>query len=95
MYAIRSYYEYEAYNMDYSVLLKNREIAQNYKLIYADPPYSSVHYSRFYHAIESLVKYDYDIPTFKGRYRSDRHQSPFCQKQNVKGAFELLFRLAT
>lgn len=86
--------KYESYNLDYSILLKNKEISHNYKLIYADPPYSSVHYSRFYHAIESLVKYDYDIPTFKGRYRSDRHQSPFCQKQNVKGAFELLYRIS-
>ena len=28
-------------------------------LVYADPPYSFVHYSRFYHALETLVRYDY------------------------------------
>jgi adenine-specific DNA-methyltransferase len=84
---------YTAYSMDYEDLLNNK-CMKDVDLIYADPPYSFVHYSRFYHAVESLVKYDYDTPTFKGRYRSDRHQSPFCQKTNVKQAFDLLFKKA-
>lgn len=62
--------------------------------VYADPPYCFVHYSRFYHALETFVLYDY--PTLqiqkekvvKGRYRVNRHQSPFCIKTKVKGAFE-------
>jgi adenine-specific DNA-methyltransferase len=66
--------------------------------IYADPPYCFVHYSRFYHALETLVKYDY--PTLqmqndevvKGRYREDRHQSPFCIKSKVYQAFYDLFK---
>ncbi|WBS04215.1 DNA adenine methylase [Pseudoduganella sp. SL102] len=66
-------------------------------VIYADPPYAFVHYSRFYHAIETLVKYDY--PTLqvksgeivKGRYRVDRHQSPFCIRTQVREAFADLF----
>lgn len=65
--------------------------------VYADPPYCFVHYSRFYHAIETLVLYDY--PTIqskggkvvKGRYRDERHQSPFCIKTQVKQAFADLF----
>jgi adenine-specific DNA-methyltransferase len=48
--------------------------------VYADPPYAPVHYSRFYHALETLVKYDYPAIEHKGRYRIDRHQSPFSQK---------------
>lgn len=65
--------------------------------IYADPPYCFVHYSRFYHAIETLVRYDYPElqvkggKVVKGRYRDDRHQSPFCIKTQVKGAFRDLF----
>lgn len=66
--------------------------------VYADPPYCFVHYSRFYHALETLVLYDF--PTLqvqngsivKGRYREGRHQSPFCIKSQVSGAFEDLFR---
>ncbi len=66
--------------------------------IYADPPYCFVHYSRFYHAIETLVLYDYpDLQIkggklVKGRYREDRHQSPFCIKTQVRGAFQDLFK---
>jgi len=85
--------KHKIYSNDFSNLLNSDKI-KNVDLIYADPPYSSVHYSRFYHAIESLVKYDYDMPAFKGRYRSDRHQSPFCQKTNVYNAFKMLFRCA-
>ena len=65
--------------------------------VYADPPYAFVHYSRFYHAMETLCLYDYpDIQVkagsmVKGRYREDRHQSPFCIKTQVEGAFEELF----
>ncbi|WP_257128904.1 DNA adenine methylase [Priestia megaterium] len=64
----------------------------NNSTVYADPPYCFVHYSRFYHAIETLVRYDYPEVKFKGRYRTDRHQSPFCIRTKVKGAFEDMFR---
>ncbi|MAE84398.1 MAG: hypothetical protein CMB80_16775 [Flammeovirgaceae bacterium] len=67
-----------------------RVIEEN-SIVYADPPYQSVHYSRFYHALETLVRYDYPKVDFKGRYRQDRHQSPFCKKTTVNSAFELLF----
>lgn len=66
-------------------------------LIYADPPYAFVHYSRFYHAIETLVLYDYPVlqtkggEVVKGRYRSERHQSPFCISTQVQSAFGGLF----
>lgn len=61
-------------------------------IVYADPPYSSVHYSRFYHAIETLIRYDYPNVKYKGRYREDRHQSPFGKKTEVKDAFGKLFK---
>lgn len=60
-------------------------------LVYADPPYAFVHYSRFYHTLETLVKYDYPTVDFKGRYRIDRHQSPFCKKTEVYTAFATMF----
>lgn len=74
--------------LDYSECLD--QIDQN-SLVYADPPYAFVHYSRFYHALETLVKYDYPNVVYKGRYRTDRHQSPFCKRRSVKLAFDLLF----
>jgi len=59
--------------------------------VYCDPPYASVHYSRFYHVLETLVKYDYPEIDFKGRYRDDRHQSPFSQKSKALEAFATMF----
>ncbi len=69
----------------------------NANTVYADPPYGFVHYSRFYHALETLCLYDYpDLQIkggsmVKGRYREERHQSPFCIKSRVEGAFAELF----
>lgn len=66
-------------------------------VVYADPPYCFVHYSRFYHALETLVLYDYPElqirgdNVVKGRYRVDRHQSPFCIASKVEHAFTDLF----
>lgn len=75
-------------SLDYLNCLENIEPNS---LIYADPPYAFVHYSRFYHALETLVKYDYPDVDHKGRYRVDRHQSPFCKRTEVKPAFEKMF----
>ncbi|WP_412471781.1 DNA adenine methylase [Halobacteriovorax sp. RT-1-4] len=81
-----------AVSLDFEEVLEDRELSKKYDVIYADPPYSFVHYSRFYHATESLVRYDYMMPKFKGRYRTDRHQSPFCQRLNVEEAFNKLIQ---
>ncbi len=80
--------EFRITNLDYIDCLR---IIDDNTIVYADPPYSSVHYSRFYHAIETLVKYDYPQVKYKGRYREDRHQSPFGKKTEVVNAFRLLF----
>lgn len=79
---------HQIFSEDFSVLLNNIE---DNSIVYADPPYQFVHYSRFYHALETLTKYDYPVVTHKGRYRTDRHQSPFCIKTKVKGAFTEMF----
>ena len=69
--------------------------------VYADPPYCFVHYSRFYHALETLVLYDYPElqiqrgSVVKGRYREHRHQSPFCIQSKVRTAFFDLFQGVT
>jgi len=80
--------DYRITSLDYLDCL--RLIDEN-TIVYADPPYSSVHYSRFYHAVETIVKYDYPNIKHKGRYREDRHQSPFGKKTEVKKAFKDLF----
>lgn len=75
-----------------------------YSIIYADPPYTRDHYSRFYHVLETLAKRDNpDIARSagsgadalsRGLYRDDRHQSPFCIRSQAADAFTDLFKLA-
>jgi adenine-specific DNA-methyltransferase len=84
----------KAFTRDYISLLEDKRIMKDVGMIYADPPYSFVHYSRFYHAVEDLCRYDYPEVEHKGRYRKDRHQSPFCIKTKAPGAFNTLFSLA-
>ena len=71
-------------------------------VIYADPPYTRDHYSRFYHVLETLCLRDSpEISTTlltgqgarsRGLYRMGRHQSPFCIKSQAPTAFGELFR---
>lgn len=74
---------------------------ENVSVIYADPPYTRYHYSRYYHVLETICLRDNPeasttFPNGKGGvsraiYRLDRHQSPFCIKSKAVEAFETLF----
>lgn len=55
-------------------------------VVYADPPYSKDHYSRYYHVLETLVRYDHPTAEGKGRYRPDRFVTPFSLKTRVEDA---------
>lgn len=80
------------------------ENASSYSVIYADPPYTRDHYSRFYHVLEticlrdnpsvSLVMKDGKLTPSRGAYREDRHQSEFCIRSAAPAAFDALFRSA-
>lgn len=68
-------------------------------VVYADPPYTADNYSRFYHVLEVLTRYDYPElqvsrgKTTKGRYPviEERHQSPFCHRRGVDQELRELF----
>lgn len=78
--------------------LKHKDV----KVIYADPPYTRYHYSRYYHVLETIClrdnpKITTTFPNGAGGisraiYREGRHQSPFCIKSKAEGAFEALFK---
>ncbi len=66
-------------------------------LVYMDPPYTADNYSRFYHVLETLVRYDY--PPLErdrrgevgaGRYPeiARRFQSRFCRPAKVEEEFD-------
>jgi len=78
----------KVFNADYMDFLNDRDpkltsIVEDCDLIYLDPPYSSAQYSRFYHILETLVKYDFPVVEHKGLYRNDRYFSPFCRKSEA------------
>lgn len=78
-----------------------RSLPNNVKTVYADPPYTRDHYSRYYHVLETLTLRDTPkISTVtihgsthvsNGIYREDRHQSPFCIKSKAPEAFRKMF----
>ncbi|MGR2870392.1 DNA adenine methylase [Vibrio vulnificus] len=79
------------------------EESKNVNVVYADPPYTRDHYSRFYHVLETLALQDSpkisttnikgEIKYSRGIYRENRHQSPFCIRSKAPSAFEELFFL--
>ena len=76
-----------AFCSDYKILLKDETI-KNVNTIYLDSPYSQEQYSRFYHILETVVRYDSPNVNFKAKYREDRFKSGFCYKKCVKKEFE-------
>ena len=85
---------------DYTEALSS--IQDDTTVVYADPPYTRDHYSRYYHVLETLALRDNpDVTkvriggvkrTSRGVYRVDRHQSPFCIPSKVNEAFSVLFK---
>ena len=85
---------------DYMECLKM--LPDNVRTVYADPPYTRDHYSRFYHVLETMALDDVpEISTVKihgsthvsnGIYRKDRHQSPFCIRSKAPKAFDEMFK---
>jgi adenine-specific DNA methylase len=87
----------KSYCMDAMELLEKAEMS-GVDVFYLDPPYTIDHYSRFYHVLETLVKYDYPnlerkkyrghMHIMNGRYRENRFQSNYCIPSRGYGEFE-------
>lgn len=61
-------------------------------LVFVDPPYSGVHYSRFYHVLETIAAQGCSAVSGEGRYPpiEERPSSEFSQKGKCKQAFSRL-----
>lgn len=91
--------DYAFFQGDYADCL--RTLPGSIKTIYADPPYTRDHYSRFYHVLETMTLRDMpELSTVtaygsthisNGIYRKDRHQSPFCIRSKALDAFRTMF----
>lgn len=88
----------KVFNLDMSDLLKNDDFnEENVTLIYADPPYTDMQYSRYYHLLNVAAKYNYPAPTIsrgqftKGLYTEGRNQSDLSKRSTAKYRLEELF----
>lgn len=76
-----------------------QQLKEDVDLVYADPPYSRYHYSRYYHVLETIALADEPSLSLNpatgkpaiGIYRSDRYQSPYSTRTGAIAAFESLF----
>lgn len=95
----RTQHRHKVLRLDYQEFLS--QFDGQLGVVYADPPYTRDHYSRFYHVLETMCLRDNpEVSTMRlggrellsrGFYRVDRHQSPFCIKTQAPGAFSRLF----
>lgn len=62
-------------------------------LVFIDPPYSGVHYSRFYHVLETIARGWCGAVSGIGRYppQEERPKSNYSQKTKSKASIEELF----
>lgn len=71
-------------------------------VVYVDPPYTRDEYSRYYHVLESLVRYDYPVPMAwggmpakgpSGRFGSEFHtRSPTLRAKRIRTLLESILR---
>ena len=89
------------YHMNFEELLKRDEIINEVGFIYADPPYTDMQYSRYYHLLNTVVKYDYPALTqnggkyTKGLYTVGRFQSQLSAKSTCLDSFRHLIDFAS
>ena len=87
-----SKHQNKSFNLGYEQIFDLQEF-NNVQLVYIDPPYTGEQYSRFYHILETVCKYDNPDLEFKGLYRTDRFTSPFSLRKKAFQEFDKLFCL--
>ncbi len=91
-----------ATRLDFSKALEEHALGA---VVYADPPYTREHYSRFYHVLETIALGDDPglsrsnlrggSEPSRGLYRAERHQSPFSILGAAENAFDQLYSAAS
>ncbi|MEH7547755.1 DNA adenine methylase [Neobacillus vireti] len=103
---INKYFYLEKGNFNHISLCSNfsealDNLTDDTRVVYADPPYTRYHYSRYYHVLETMslrdnpeitmVKFHGKLKMSRGLYRTERHYSPFSIKSLSREAFQTLF----
>lgn len=85
-----------AYNKDFLDLLKTENLSE-VGLIYADPPYTDMQYSRYYHLLNTVCEYRFAEPSMingkysHGLYLQNRRQSEISTKRTFLSSLNVLF----
>lgn len=88
------------YNLDFEELLKIPKIQNEVDFIYADPPYTDMQYSRYYHLLNFVTVYRPLEPTIingsytKGLYTQGRFQSKLSTRSTCLKTFSTLVMFA-
>lgn len=83
------------FNSNFEDLL-DEKIFSKVGLVYADPPYTDMQYSRYYHLLNVAAKYEYPELTItkngytKGLYTEGRYQSKLSQRSSARQSLEKL-----
>ena len=85
-----SKYKNLALNSDYRKILEDDNFVNQVDCFYIDTPYTGEQYSRFYHLLNTIVKYDSPQINFKAGYRKDRFKSNFSLRTKVKEEFNYM-----
>lgn len=94
---ITSNRNHKVFNYKFEQLLENQHIFDDVGFIYADPPYTDMQYSRYFHLLNTLIEYDYPKMSLyrgklsKGLYVENRYQSPLSQKSKALNYHKMLF----
>lgn len=92
--------ENKVYNLEFKEMLKIKNVINEVDTLYLDPPYTDMQYSRYYHLLNVIAKYDY--PNFsyfrgkitKGLYTEDRFQSSLSKKVTALTEIKKIVKLA-
>ena len=89
-------YENECFNMNFEDLLGLPKIRAEVDVVYADPPYTDMQYSRYYHILNFITNYK-PLPLTiiggshtKGLYTDGRYQSKLSIKSKCLSTFAAL-----
>lgn len=77
----------KVFNEDFLKLIKNYDLS-DVGCVYADPPYTDMQYSRYYHLLNTVYEYKFSTPTMvrgtftKGLYLENRRQSEISERKS-------------
>lgn len=92
--------ENKVYNLECEDILKNNKLMEEVGTLYLDPPYTDMQYSRYYHILNVIAKYDYPDFTYfrgkitKGLYTEGRFQSNLSKKCTALNKLKKIILLA-